>query len=200
MPNPIDVRKYRGYTIEIYPDLDPTNPRDWDNLGTMVCFHPRYELGDPHNYTPEELIALIKSGDYLCLPLYLFDHSGLAMSTDANRFAVWDSAGWDWGQVGYIIVSKEKIRKEYNCKRITRKIREKVLNALRAEVQAYDAFLRGEVYGYTIIDPHGEPIDSCWGFLGDPEESGLLDYAKNAIDVDLANRPMLFEPAREVIA
>jgi len=32
------------YQIEIIHDEFPQNPRiEWDNLGTMVCFHRRYK-------------------------------------------------------------------------------------------------------------------------------------------------------------
>jgi hypothetical protein len=32
--------------IEEDTDLDGLSPRDWDNLGHMVCWHSRYNLGD----------------------------------------------------------------------------------------------------------------------------------------------------------
>ena len=39
--------EYRGYTIRLVPDPDPENPREeWDNVGTMRCWHRRYNLGD----------------------------------------------------------------------------------------------------------------------------------------------------------
>ena len=39
--------------IEInYSDFG--NPRENDNLGTMVCFHGRYNLGDKHNYNSND--------------------------------------------------------------------------------------------------------------------------------------------------
>jgi hypothetical protein len=35
------------YRLKIEQDNDPSSPRDeWDNLGTMVCWHNRYTLGD----------------------------------------------------------------------------------------------------------------------------------------------------------
>lgn len=38
----------RGLKGAIYFDDDPPNPRtEWDNLGTMVCWHRQYNLGDP---------------------------------------------------------------------------------------------------------------------------------------------------------
>ena len=37
---------YKGCTIEIEQDPDPMNPRtEYDNLGTMICCHKRYNLG-----------------------------------------------------------------------------------------------------------------------------------------------------------
>jgi len=37
----------KKFELKIEQDTDPMNPRtDWDNLGTMVCFHKLYDLGD----------------------------------------------------------------------------------------------------------------------------------------------------------
>ena len=36
---PIDTVEYRGHTIKVYPDDNPGNPRDNDNLGKMVSWH-----------------------------------------------------------------------------------------------------------------------------------------------------------------
>lgn len=46
---------YKGFNINWYYDHDPQNPRtDWDNLGHMICWHRRYNLGDKHNYSDVE--------------------------------------------------------------------------------------------------------------------------------------------------
>jgi hypothetical protein len=58
MTQPYDTIQHRGYTINIYPDEDPPNPRtEFDgHLGKMVCWHRGYILGDeqpredPHEY------------------------------------------------------------------------------------------------------------------------------------------------------
>lgn len=34
------------YTLKLEQDTDYESPRDWDNIGTMVCWHRRYTLGD----------------------------------------------------------------------------------------------------------------------------------------------------------
>jgi len=165
--------------FEISPDEMADNPRHWDNLGTMVCWHRRYRLGDQHTYaTPQAFAEAIPPDEIITLPLYLFDHSGLALSTSSESFRACDPVGWDWGQVGYIYVSLTDVRREYSVKRISRQLRTRVLSVLRCEVEVYDMYLRGEVYAYTLTDRQtGEILDSCCGFFGDnPQTNGMADY------------------------
>ena len=58
------VATQKPYTLFLMPDSDPVNPRvEWDNFGTMVCFHSRYALGDKHNYSnAEELFQKLVQG------------------------------------------------------------------------------------------------------------------------------------------
>lgn len=46
----IETKEYKGFDIKIYNDDPVESPREWDNLGKMVCFHSRYNLGDEHEY------------------------------------------------------------------------------------------------------------------------------------------------------
>lgn len=42
----------KDIAVLILRDESPSNPRrDWDNPDKMVCFHPRYNLGDEHEYS-----------------------------------------------------------------------------------------------------------------------------------------------------
>ena len=157
------------YLIEIYPDSDTDSPRTWDNLGTMVCFHRRYDLGDKHDYDSGDYSgwekmkeAIIKQENvHTILPLYLYDHSGITISTGPF------SCNWDSGQVGWIFVSKDKVKKEGIDET-------KVGEYLKGEVETYDQYIRGDVYGYRIYEvttcnlghDHEEDLDSCWGFYG----------------------------------
>jgi hypothetical protein len=183
----IDSIEYKGHTISIFPDEDPPNPRkEFDHLGTMVCFHGRYELGDRHEFrAPDEFTEFLKEEQPIRLPLYLFDHSGITMSTGNERFRACDPQGWDWGMVGYIYVTKENVQKEYGVKRVSRKILDKVVNLFLAEVQEYDHYLTGNVYGYKITKDEkpqaGDVIDSCWGFFGYPGDY-MISEAKRSID------------------
>jgi hypothetical protein len=118
---------------------------------------------------------------YIMLPLYLYDHSGITISTGAFN------CPWDSGQIGYIYVTKEAIKKEFTYQKVTKKARQKAIDIMQLEVKTYDQYLTGSVYGY-VIEPTDknksiECDDSCWGFFGyDHEKSGLMEMAKNSID------------------
>ena len=43
-------RDGKDVAILVQRDDYPDNPRDWDNLGRMICFHNLYKLGDSHKY------------------------------------------------------------------------------------------------------------------------------------------------------
>jgi hypothetical protein len=166
-------------TLEVTQDEYPNNPRHDDNLSTMICFHNRYSLGDKHTYKHQDYSgwaemekAIIKNEKpAIILPLYLYDHSGITISTTPF------SCKWDSGQVGFIFISKEKLRKAWDIKRITKHYRELELKILLAEVETYDLYLRGEVYGYTLINENGEIEDSCFGYYG--VESILDEFGIN---------------------
>lgn len=190
-PYLIETVDYKGYQIKIFQDFDPESPREWDNLGEMICFHDRYQLGDEHSYSVEEVNALVTSPYILSLPLYLYDHGGITIRT--HPF----SCPWDSGRVGYIIVDKEKILKEYGGKRVTNKIRERVLSVLKSEVSIYDDFLTGRVYGYEI-EKEGEEYGSCWGYFGDYEEY-MLPECKRVIDECYIPKAKEKEKALEVL-
>jgi|PlaIllAssembly_1097288.scaffolds.fasta_scaffold13628_6 hypothetical protein len=156
------------YKISIYPDEDPQNPREWDNLGTMVCFSRRHSLGDKHNFDFEEAKQFMRSKNIIVLPLYLLDHSGITMNTTGF------SCPWDSGQVGWIYIEKSKVRSEYGWKRITKDREKKIREYLRSEVEEYDKYISGDCYGYKITlvdrddpDEELEEVDSCWGFFGE---------------------------------
>ncbi len=184
---PVREIKLGKQILRIFPDESPESPRSWDNLGTMVCSHKRYNLGDKHDFDfnqydgwEEAGKALIKENDAaIVLRLYLFDHSGISLRTTPF------SDRWDSGQVGFVFISKEKLRKEYGVKRISKKLLEKVEKYLIGEVGTYDQYLRGDVFGFEVVEvstcdkehEHEEHIDSCWGFFGnDFSENGIADH------------------------
>jgi len=178
----LDQIEHKGFNIKIHQDeLCHESPRDWDNLGTMALFHRRYDLGDnDHNLDIEDVKRIVETGkldgeDVVFLPVYGLDHSGFTINTSGF------SCPWDSGQLGIIFVTKSKILKEYGWKILTAKRREKIREYLRNEVNTYNDYLTGNVYGYEIETEDGEHFDSCWGFYGDyndymiPECKAIID-------------------------
>lgn len=155
------------------------NPRtDCDNLGTIVCWHRNYNLGDeqpsedpsewlsnlacevvnaPDDIPDKHKKAILKSR-VLYLPLYLFDHSGITISCEPF------SCSWDSGQVGYIYVTRDDVIEEYgewNDETIA-----KAREVLQAEIQVYDMYIRGDVWMYRI-EANGEELECLGGYLGE---------------------------------
>lgn len=184
--------------VKVLHDQDPMSPLEWDNFGVMACWHRRYNLGHVQpKETPEEWLKANAPKGSIVLPLYLYDHSGITISTGSF------GDPWDSGQVGYIVATPAKIRECYMVKRITKATRAKAEALLRAEVKTYDDFLTGNVWGFTIESvkdcescgqkTHGdEEVDeSCWGFFGDDLEGmkGHVDAKyHDALEKAWANR------------
>lgn len=191
MDTPIYEEAYRGHTIKILHDPEPENPRHFDTLGTMTCWHRRYLLGDRHDFNdPRDFVIDLAGVDpdadlsltalfaraerrAVILPLYLYDHSGITMNTTGFH------CPWDSGQVGYIHVSLADIRTEYGVKHVSKTLSAKVADHLRREVATYDDYLSGNCYGFIVEKDHAE-IASCWGFLGDYDGDCLAE-AKSAV-------------------
>ena len=167
-----EEKQIGDYLVRTYYDNYPDNPRNWDNLGTMVCFHKRYDLGDTTDYRSENYDAWgdlrndieENEGEVTILPLYLYDHGGITIRTSPF------GCQFDSGQVGFIYVSKDKIEKEGIDE-------SKVIEYLENEVETYDKFLRGECFGYKVFKikicslglKHEEEVESCFGYYDEDE-------------------------------
>ena len=168
--------------LKVVYDEGYESPRDVnDTLGKMVCFHNRYCLGDAHNNkisdydSWEEVCESIlktygRNNIAVIMPLYLYDHSGLSISTTPY------SCRWDSGQIGFIFATKEDVRSNFKVKRVTSKLVERTREILLAEVEEYDSYLKGEVFGFILEDLEGNEIESFWGFIGTDSIKDMKDY------------------------
>ena len=222
----IEEYERNGLTVEIYADDSPESPREWSNLGVMLCGHRRYNLGDeqidnlsfmdecsdcegtgegygpvtePVGYYLESRApdcptcegageielspvewAKRERGARVVLPLRLFDHSGISMSVGAGAHPQ-DPGGWDSGQVGIIFDTAEG-RAEMSFEDSTD---EEIEEILRGEIEVYDQFISGDVYGYVIEDADGDQMDSLWGLYGHQyaieEANGAADLAAKRV-------------------
>jgi len=236
MSNNFEEETYRGCVVKIEQEeyTEDYNPRkECENVGTMVCWHRRYTLGDeqPGESPSEYLVGLVPfkllqrfefrenraynnrctygdqkgrldsptydailekieddkkafiekwiAANLEVLELYLYDHSGITMSTGAF------SCPWDSGRVGYIYCSLETALHEwgppyskaqgwddttdYTLKPdgTKRTLREAAGDCLEGEVQTYNDYLTGDIGCMVAEDPDGEVIESCGGYFPD---------------------------------
>jgi len=189
----MNKENYKGYTIEIIQD-DLTDSREWDNLGTMICFHNRYNLGDKHELKSENFNSWDEVESYIkkeydpavILPLYLYDHSGLRIKVGSfSGLLPQGHAEFDSGMVGFIFVSKEKARKEYGWKLITKSRIEKLTEHLINEVDVYDQDISGDVWKYSITKEDDSEIYEVLGGLYGYDYA--MQEAKNTIDAMIKN-------------
>jgi hypothetical protein len=164
-------------TLRIKADTCPMNPReDRDHSSVILYSSHSYLLGDKRVEQGTE----VSRRDNIVLPVYAFIHSGVALNTTGF------SCPWDSGQSGYIYENKAAIREEFGVKRISAKLRKRVEDRMRAEVEEFGKYLNGEVYGFVIEDENGEEVDSCWGFFGDNwEDNGLKAHIPEELHAQL---------------
>lgn len=217
--SPFEMKDKEGikYTLEVKTSYHAESPREWSNLCTMICWHSRYSLGDEHSFS-DPLVFMLdlykevmgeswfdkhKSDDWSDIlqalqdsnlihikVIHLYDHSGLTVST-SNAYPYNDR--WDSSTVGFIYVTKQKLFEEC-IGMVEEDWKERADKYIENEMETYDQYLRGDVYGFTLTKtvvkqekcPHcGEVVreyevdevdDSCWGFYGDClEDNGILD-------------------------
>ena len=183
--------EYKEHTIKITQDSDPENPREWDTSGIMVCSHRRYNLGDQQIadpidwlekmlkrkargiYNQERLLELEEAffKRYVALPLYLYDHSGLSISTKPF------SCPWDSGQVGYIYITHKEAK---DWRDVFGYTDEQMKKLLIEEVAEYDHYLEGDVYCVHISGKYCNE-----SYCGEHGLTSAIENAKRAIDLSI---------------
>ena len=193
-----ESKEYRGYTCRVVYDPDPQSPDDWDTLGTIYANSQNHT---PQNHTLDEIMVEDETDDagmhidpnYIFIRIYAYEHGGIALyaSTSPQR------CGWDEYLFGVMAVHKDKAAKEFGD--ITNvENYEKVMKCLEGEIECWDMYYRGQVFGYEVLDEDDNGVDSCWGFYGYEgadeamaEGIGIIDYR-----VDEAERKEAEELAR----
>lgn len=146
---------------------------------------------------------LEKHANIVYLPLYLYDHSGITISTGSF------GDRWDSGQVGYIYTDKKTIfdcggktqNEKGNYVKVTnRNWKEAAYKWMQGEVDDYDMYLTGEVYGviieeYNAEDEDWEEKDSCWGFFNNKWGDELI----KEVALDFGVSETLYEKMDEVV-
>jgi hypothetical protein len=181
MNDAVQTVNYKNHTIEIHPDLSSENPvKYWDVLGEFICWHRRYELENSTRFkTPQEVVEYAKRTNSLIFPIYMYDHSGISLSLSNSSYPYNDR--WDSGQVGYVLVDRSKALREFGKKKFSTQLKKRVEQVIAAEIETYNQYLSGDVYGYSI-SKNGEEISSCWGYYG---QDYCLTEAKAVVDDEI---------------
>lgn len=180
LPNIIDYRQEK-YKIEVRQDTWCDSPRTWSNLGVIFvpngCRYCKNESDLDWDSVCEgnrkrDRKALEKLG-YIAFPLTVYDHSGVSIYLGSPCDA------WDSGQIGWYLVSKETVRKDYGCKRISPKLMANIEKIVEGEIETYSDWANGNCWEYTFFhnDEEEEGCSIC-GFIEDYEEMAkdFYDY------------------------
>lgn len=160
----IETFEHAGFTVEIHPDDSPTSPREWDNLGVMVGWARNSTIGDVRPREDRED--------------WIRDLAHEVSGTDADDLSVEEAEAivdahtvitrlyLRGSDVGWIYAPRDKILKEYSATEITPEIRANVEACFKGEMETYEQWAEGDVYGFIVRDADGEQVESCWGFYG----------------------------------
>jgi hypothetical protein len=158
--------EYRGHTIKICQDMEMPHPRlDFDNTSKMICFSRKFYIGDKHDFkTPDEALEWLEanSDDIWYWNIYLMNHGGLVLSITSFKDR------WDSGHIGWAYILRKDVQNE-----------DAAIATIQNEIQMYNHYLSGSVYGYKI---NSDLIieNNQWGYYGDIDLP-ILD-AQLAID------------------
>lgn len=125
--------------------------------------------------------------DVIALPVSAYVHSGATIWVGyPGSGGPGTSCPWDSGQSGVVYCTHDEAkdwlrvrpshwdaelkRTIYDAPRddspLTEEEIEQATRCLRGNVEEFDMYLRGDVYGFVIKDDCGEEVESCWGFVG----------------------------------
>ena len=208
--------KNKKYKLIVQYDEFCESPREWDNLGKLICWHGDYSLGDEHNFKrpvdflgdlaskvdnekaekieEKEYEGVIGEGEACSKYLKIIDKNYIIfpvylLDHSILKLSIEDfNCKWDSGQVGFVYIPlKEAIG---NNKKEKMEYCKKVING---ELEIYNYYLNGEVYSFIVgvyneDDELIEEYDSCGGFYGyNIYENGMIDYIPEELNIELSS-------------
>lgn len=155
----------------------------------------------------QEIDCCPEYNNYWIFPVDAYIHSGVHISLANTKN--YPDRRWDVSTTGYILASKEDWTEVEDAYKAAESLVEEWNQYLSGEVYGFiiekpneyytinkDDLLKlynnrinrtvsvglSEIIEIATLDYDWEQIDSCWGYYGEPETSGLLDEAKAVID------------------
>jgi hypothetical protein len=128
--------KGNKYSLEVKTDDFASNPREWSNVSTMICWYRNRSLGDSHTFANpyefmqhlylditgkhwtdeyesddwEDIYAILKASDLILIKLLrVYEHGDITIST-SDSYPYNDY--WDASIVGFVYIKKKTAFKE----------------------------------------------------------------------------------------
>lgn len=187
------IKMPNGNTYEIEQDDAPDDPRQWGTPSKFLFFHKRYNLGDKNPYKTDdyrswnELEAVIVKDlkPVAMIDVGMVDHSGLTLYEGSGAHPC-DPGGWDSGRIGFALITREAALKEFSTNRITKKIKDRCFEILRADLEVYNQYVSGDVWMFTVRDQDNEVLEAVGGWYGykDCEEEAKRAAMTNSPKLD----------------
>jgi len=202
---------YKGYKIKIRESVTNDSPdEDGDEEVFLVYDHRQFYI-EREGFEPKALYEFLATDEpelweghryheYWIFPVEAYIHSGVSLSL----FTGTKQCRWDSSVSGYILAYKEEFKdletaktaaegliktwNQYLSGEIYGFIIEKPNTIYSTSKEEFDTLcITGTFSSEAFLrvaeeDTDWEEIDSCWGYYGEPEESGLLDEARMVID------------------
>lgn len=136
----------------------------------------------------EKLMLVEQSGSVAILPISMYDHSGITLWLGSTMGHV--DAQWDCSSVGFAYVEKDKAEEEMPQRGQLPGTdwKQWAYKMMESEMNVYDQYVRGNVYGWYIEYGEDQFEDSCWGYVGDDEIPRMIEEAKGVIDSHLERK------------
>jgi hypothetical protein len=131
------------------------------------------------------------------LPVYMYDHSGVSLST--SRIYTYNDP-WDSGILGFILWTRGEVAR--CCSGDPEPDKEKIYKDMQAYFDEYAAYVSGDVYGIGVYGPggldldevtpgelddivrYGADLESRWGYYGYAYAVRCLKEHFNLVDLE----------------
>lgn len=208
----VETIEHRGYSIGIYHDEDAGNPLTESDCQPTLVLHRQAERHfgwttdknwgakvnaaldavaergtTDHLYGPGGALEVVSrwltafQKVPLVLPVSAYEHSGVSVSLGTDNH--WsDPGGWDSGWIGWLFITHDQVKSWGTPP-------DRIEDALRGGFEEFAAWVAGDCYGYRILSPDGDEIESCWGFYGwdiFDENADTITECKSIIDDAIA--------------
>lgn len=162
--------------IKVYAEQDPdlSQPHEDDESVIIVVLTRNQTNPGEHAglRTVEDVEAFEEANqgedsEWAIFPLFMYSH-GLnvyQVSKGGNPF----SDPWDSGRVGILALKRADFGEGVDF-----------YTTAQGSAQAYTDWANGNGWGYVVENAEGETLDSCWGFVGDHDETYFVGEAMEA--------------------